>query len=371
MECIPILLDVLMRAKYSVLFIIDPIKFLEPGHDTSLGLMEAGLQSGQRIYICTNTDLTVQVSEHIGATVARVREVVGFEAIRPQRQLGLEGRPIMSDKTELMPLHVEPGATTAGTDLPAPALVLQRQDSRQDWTTQQIVSRLHPDICVINRGMATLSTEDKIAAIQEFPEFCPASCVSADLDALGAFIKTRQTLGDTKIVLKATQSYGGRDVEIIELDLPGTWWQRLQEFMTAKIQSHRSTVIAQQYLPAVSHGDLRVFCVNGVALAAVNRIPAQAGSLANMAQGGTGHAMRMEDVPSAIRTMAHTIAQTLKGRGIYLLGIDFIGKEVPYLTELNPGSPTGLMETAHQLDGQVCHQAWRHIQQVVHAHGQP
>ena len=67
-----------MPQSKDVLFIIDPINSLEPGHDTSLGLMEAAIKSGDRVFVTTPKDLVIASDGNIGSIYAAVQEVASF-----------------------------------------------------------------------------------------------------------------------------------------------------------------------------------------------------------------------------------------------------------------------------------------------------
>ena len=122
-----------------------------------------------------------------------------------------------------------------------PVAVLQRQNDRGDWSTQQITASLHPKICVLNDGTATLSTEDKIAIVIEFPHLCPPSIATADTESLIAFAEKMKNEGDQQLVLKATQSYGGNDVQIIKLT-DKNWRQQIWDYAEEKAKTNRSVI---------------------------------------------------------------------------------------------------------------------------------
>lgn len=350
-----------------VLFIIDPINSLEPGHDTSLGLMEAAINHGDRVFVTTPTQLMIASDGHVGHIYAAVQEIIRFVQRQHPTQHKLVSVPVVADTTVNMILDHSPGSTVAQGFIAAPVAVLQRQDDRGDWSTQQIVASLHPEICVLNNGTATLSTEDKIAIVSKFPHLCPPSLVASNPEHLLAFCKSLQEQGDQQVVLKATQSYGGNDVKIINLT-DNDWQQQIFHYAEEKAKTKRPAIMAQKFLPDVKDGDMRIFYANGIPIAAVNRVPLNEGALANMAQGGTGIAVPLEDISPASMTAANQVATWAKQQGIVLVGVDVIGQERPYITELNPGSPTGLIEAQEQLGQDVCGQAWVAVSEAIHEH---
>lgn len=96
--------------------------------------------------------------------------------------------------------------------------------------------------------------------------------------------------------------------------------------------------IAQQYLPEGSEGDLRVFVINGTAVAAMRRVPARGEHRANLARGGKGfpHNLTAEE-----REVAERAATVL---GLTFAGVDLIRTaDGPVIIEVNsrPGHKIG------------------------------
>ena len=100
----------------------------------------------------------------------------------------------------------------------------------------------------------------------------------------------------------------------------------------------REPIIAQAYLPDVRGGDKRVILVEGVAVAALNRVPAEGDARANVHVGATPEAIELDARDLEI---AEKIGPVLKDMGIIFAGIDVIGG---YLTEINVTSPTCIRE---------------------------
>src|SRR5690606_17211105 len=96
--------------------------------------------------------------------------------------------------------------------------------------------------------------------------------------------------------------------------------------------------MAQRYLADVRKGDKRIILVDGVAVGAINRVPAEGEARSNMHVGG-----RAEPVEMSARDheICERIGPVLKERGLIFVGIDVIGD---WLTEINVTSPTGIRE---------------------------
>ncbi|NEZ56353.1 hypothetical protein [Adonisia turfae] len=351
----------------NVLFITDPIDSLEPGHDTSLGLMEAAIKHGDRVFVTTPKDFVINSDSHVGNIYAAVREVTSFAQQQHPTENKRVSAPVTNGTVVNMTLNYPPGSSAGKNSIAAPVAVLQRQDDRSDWSTQQIATRLHPKICVLNGGEATLSTEDKIAIVTDFPDLCPPSMITADADKLIGFAEHMKYEGDQKLVLKATQSYGGNDVKIIQLT-DVNWQQQIRDYTQEKNATKRPMIVAQKFLSDVKNGDMRIFYINGKPIAAVNRVPSHEETLANMAQGGIGIAVPLRNISPTTMAAVHQVVDWGKRQGIVIVGVDVIGQDRPYITELNPGSPTGLIEAQEQLGQDVCSEAWVAVKEAIHEH---
>ena len=101
---------------------------------------------------------------------------------------------------------------------------------------------------------------------------------------------------------------------------------------------YKEPLIVQQYLPKVREGDKRVILVDGKAIGAINRIPADGEARSNMHVGGTPEKCELTKRDLEI---CETIGPTLKKQGLLFVGIDVIGN---HLTEINVTSPTGIQE---------------------------
>ena len=100
----------------------------------------------------------------------------------------------------------------------------------------------------------------------------------------------------------------------------------------------------QRYVPEVRRGDKRIILVDGVAMGAVNRVPAKGEARSNLHVGGKAVKSKLSPRDKEI---CRAIGPALRQRGLVFVGIDVIGD---YLTEINVTSPTGVQEI-NRLDG--------------------
>ena len=162
-------------------------------------------------------------------------------------------------------------------------------------------------------------------AILQFPELTPNTWVGRDLDALEAFAKRYE-----QVVLKILFMMGGEGVIKLAASDP-EFRKKARAFLSA---TGREPILAQEFLPAVSGGDKRVFVLNGEPFAALKRLPKAGDFRANLAVGGTAAAGELDDDDRAI---AAAVAPLLKREGIVFAGLDVIAGK---LIEINVTSPT-------------------------------
>jgi glutathione synthase len=96
--------------------------------------------------------------------------------------------------------------------------------------------------------------------------------------------------------------------------------------------------VVQRYVPEVRQGDKRIIIVDGRAVGAINRVPAQGEARSNMHVGGRAEKSALTRREKEI---CEAIGPALAERGLIFVGIDVIGD---YLTEINVTSPTGIQE---------------------------
>ncbi|MEN9216145.1 MAG: glutathione synthase [Gloeomargarita sp. HHBFW_bins_162] len=293
-------------------FIIDPIARLDPGHDSTVAMMEAAQQAGHEVWV-TQID---QLSVRKGQTWAQLTPVQlqpvrlhqgNYEIPQPWYQLG-------------MPSQQPLGSMQA---------VFMRKDPPVDtaylWATY-LLDYVPPPTVVVNQPSALRSANEKMFAVQ-FGEFLPPTLVSRDVQEIREFI-TYYGPG----VLKPLGGKAGEG--ILYLD-PAD--RNLNSLIEISTQGYLP-VMVQMYLPQIVQGDKRVILLDGEPIGAVNRIPKGHEFRGNMAVGGQAVATEITDRD---REIAQKLKPILQSAGLYFVGIDIIGG---YLTEINVTSPTGIRE---------------------------
>ncbi len=294
-------------------FIIDPIAKLDPGHDTSVALMEAALAKGHEVWI-TEIDRLSIIEGKAWATL----ELVKLEPVKLIDGLWVAAANWYEvQKTILQPLE-EMDAVFMRVDPPVNVSYLY---------ATYILDLIDPNqTLVINSPAGLRSANEKVYALQ-FQSVIPETIVSHDKSVIRKFVEAREAA-----VLKPLGGKGGEG--ILFLQKGDRNFNSLIEISTKQAEP----VMVQTYLPAAKQGDKRVILLNGEPIGAVNRIPTGAEFRGNMAVGGRVEATPISDRD---REISAKLAPKLRADGLYFVGIDVIGG---YLTEVNVTSPTGIRE---------------------------
>lgn len=288
---------------------MDPIEKMVVNHDTSLMLMVEAQARGHEIWWFAPDDLFYE----LGVVKARAKRVwVSLE----------EGAHYKTVEEKILGVD----------DLD---VVLVRQDPPFDmaYIANTYLLELTKAL-VINppRGIRNISEK---TAILEFPELIPNTWVGRDLDALEAFARRYE-----QVVLKILFMMGGSGVIKLSASDP-EFRAKAAAFME---EAQREPVLVQEFLPAVSGGDKRVFVLNGEPFAALKRLPKEGDFRANLAVGGQAAVGELDDDD---RRIAAAVAPLLKREGIVFAGLDVIAGK---LIEINVTSPT-LAQELKRLSG--------------------
>jgi len=289
---------------------MDPIETMIVNHDTSLALMVEAQTREHELWWFSPNDLFYET----GTVKARARRVsVSFE---------------LGNHHET---HEE--AIRAIDDFD---IVLVRQDPPFDmgYVTNTYLLELAKKALVINPPRAIRNISEKMSILQ-FPELTPKTWVGKDIDALEAFARQFD-----QVVLKVLYLMGGDGVIKLQSDA-SDFREKASAFIAA---SGREPILAQEFLPAVSGGDKRVFVLNGEPFAALRRMPKEGDFRANLHVGGVAVAGELDDEDRAITA---AVAPLLKREGIVFAGLDVIAGK---LIEINVTSPT-LAQELKRLSG--------------------
>ena len=280
---------------------MDPLEHIKIAGDTTFLMMLTAQARGHSLFVYTPERMALES----GRLTARGRMVTVVDVVGSHASFG--------------PWEVR--------DLSEMDVVLLRQDPPFDMayiTSTHFLDAIHPKTLVVNNPTEVRNAPEKLF-VTTFPGVQPPTLITSDMEAINDF---RARHGD--MVLKPLYGGGGSGVARLLADDPN-----LDALMDLHRMISREPVIVQKFIPAVVKGDKRILLVDGEAVGAINRVPADGQIRSNLAVGGKAEAVELTARDLELCTI---IGPELKARGLLFVGIDVIGD---YLTEINVTSPTG------------------------------
>ena len=298
----------------NIAFIIDPISHLDPGHDTSVALMEAAQTLGHKVWITSANLLSVSRGT-AWATLQAITltpvSLVDGKWIAPERWYELGDRVLRSlNDMDAVFMRVDPPVDTAYLYA---TYILDYVDPRQTL--------------VLNHPNGLRLANEKMYALQ-FADAIPETIVSQDKAIIRKFVDTHGAA-----VLKPLGGKGGEGIFLVEAGD-----RNFNSLVEVSTQYNTLPIMVQKYLPAASAGDKRIILLHGEPIGAVNRVPAKGEFRGNMATGGS---VEKIDITDREREICAMVAPIVQRDGLIFVGLDVIGG---YLTEINVTSPTGIRE---------------------------
>ena len=309
----------------NVAFQMDPIGSIDINGDTSFRLALEAQSRNHSVHIYEPKDLSWS-KEGIRAKVQSV---------------------LLKDKVGE---HFEIGKTT-NTLLNKFDVILMRQDPPFDMayiTATHLLEQLPKTTQVINNPKEVRNAPEKLLVLN-FPDLMPPTLISSNKEQI---IKFRNEHKD--IIIKPLYGNGGYGVFRIQ---PND--QNLNSLLEMFARLSREPLMIQAYLPDVRNGDKRIIIIDGEAVGAINRIPADNEARSNMHVGGTAVQCELTERDQYI---CERIGPTLKEKHLIFVGIDVIGD---YLTEINVTSPTGIREIETFSKTNIAKITWEKIERIV------
>lgn len=295
-------------------FIIDPISKLDPGHDSSVAMMEAAQLLGHQVWITEANQLSIIEGKAWGYLQGVNLKPV--ELVEGRWQTTTEWYQLQD--SSLICLE-EMDAIFMRTDPPVDVPYL--------YTTYILDLVDRDKTLVVNSPQGLRTANEKVYALQ-FTSVIPETIVSQDKAVIAQFVATKKSA-----VLKPLGGKGGEGILFLE---DGD--RNFNSIVEVSTHQGKEPVMVQEYLPAAKEGDKRIILLDGKPIGAVNRIPSGNEFRGNMAVGGKAEKV---GITAREQEICEAVAPQLKADYLYFVGIDVIGG---YLTEVNVTSPTGIRE---------------------------
>jgi glutathione synthase len=302
-------------------FFINDIMAESPGYTTTR-LAQTALSLGHEAWYISAADFALDPDDHVYArarSAPRSNYKTGEPFLRDLQSSRAVQERIRVDDLDILMLRSNPADDTGS----------------RSWAQQAgiIFGRL-----AVRRGVVVVNDPDGLGRalnkmyFQHFPEEVrPLSLITRSNDEIKRFARDRGT-----VVLKPLQGSGGTNVFMVRPeDLPN-----VNQMIDAILRD--GYVIAQEYLPAATEGDVRMFLMNGEPLRYKGRYAAyrrrrSGGDLRSNIHAGGSSAPAVVD--STMLELAEMVRPKLVQDGMFLVGLDIVGDK---LMEINVFSPGGL-----------------------------
>lgn len=302
-------------------FVVNQIETEKPGFTTTR-LMRTALNNGHEAWSIGVSNFTYDVDESVYAQASTV----------PKSKYN-------SDVLFINDLH-SPKAIRSRVKVNDLDVLMLRNDPAEDqilrpWAQQAGITfgrmAVNHGVIVLNDPNGLAKANNK-AYFQSFPESVrPATLISRDRDEIKRFAGEYG-----QIVIKPLQGSGGAGVFMVRPeDIPN-----MNQMIDAIIRD--GYIVAQEYLPAASEGDIRLFIMNGHPLkykgkyAAFRRVRTGGDLRSNIHAGGT---LAPAVITDEILNIVEVVRPKLVLDGMFLVGLDIAGDK---LMEINVFTPGGL-----------------------------
>ena len=303
-------------------FMVNDIKTEEPGYTTTR-LAMAAINRGHEAWVMGAGDFAYDIDEKIHA---RARSAPKSNYKSSDSYLAdLQGKKATIERITVDDLDILMLRNDPSTDMGLRA-----------WAqTSGIIfgrAAMRHGVIVLNDPNGLAKAMNKMY-FQLFPEQVrPRTLITRDRDEIKKFAKAE----GENIVLKPLQGSGGTGVFLVRKDDLSNLNQMIEAV------SRDGYVIAQEYLPAASEGDTRLFLMNGQPFrykgkyAAFRRVRTGDDMRSNIHAGGK---LRQAEISDMHLKIAEIVRPKLVQDGMFLVGLDIVGDK---LMEINVFSPGGL-----------------------------
>jgi len=304
------------------LFVIVPIKNINPLKDSTAALMQATTKKNIEIWSCTPQDLEARGDE-VWASSVKV-EVIPWISFK---------------ENDCIPL-AEFNCIWMRKDPPVNEAYL--------YATHLLEVAERKGVKVINKPSSLRAWNEKLGALRYSHLMAPTIVASKVKDLIN-FANI-----NNEVVVKPLGGKGGQGVIRINKNSPGI--KSIIELITSQ---EELPVMMQKFIPEVIEGDKRIIIVNGEAIGSINRIPQGGDFRSNLAMGGKAEPTLLSEKEKSI---CSELSQHFKDEGLFFVGIDVING---MLSEINVTSPTGLREIENLSNKNVSEEVIEKLVQII------
>ena len=287
------------------LFVTDPWETLDHANDTTLRLMEAAV--GRRVNVFWADVRTVRWED--GEVLVDALAFSKADLAGARSEGNLPPSAIWSTKpTVFKQIHYR-------VDPPVDLAYIHPLQMLTQRARKRLVNP--PDSLL-------LFSEKTLAA--EVPELFPRTCVSSIESVLMGFLAQ-----EGQVVLKPLHQAQSKGVKLLNHDLHAD----VHSALRAMTESFARPVLLQEYLPAVAEaGETRLWFVDGILIAAAQKIPARGQFVIDMDRGGSISRAKLSPQD---RAAARKIGALLKKHRIRLAAVDWISGKITDFNITSPG----------------------------------
>lgn len=306
-----------------ICFVINDLKTEKP--QTTVHLMKKAHERGHEVFVAGVGDFSFAHDAPLAINATVIPK--NSEAKDPGKYLklfrGKKAQKKRIDSRELDVLFLRNNPT--------------EEDSARRWAEQSGVAfgrmMQQQEVLVLNDAYSLSNAFIDKLYFEELPSAIkPKSIITRDKTEILEFWEKAK---NKKMVLKPLEGSGGRDVYLVDKNE-----QNLNQILDTIL--HQGYVIAQEYLPEVKEGDIRVFLLNGQVLeedghfALIKRVSGDGEFRSNFSQGASADSSPL--TPEIQRIVDLTSPKIIKD-GLFFVGLDIVKDK---LIEINILSPGGL-----------------------------
>lgn len=312
-------------------FVVNDIHTERPGYAT-IFLAQRMHNLGHTVFLMGVGDLAYYPDGYMGATAVQAdpkhkykSPATYLDAIQGEKAIQVR---VTAPDLDVLMLRNDPSAEGEGRAWAQNAGIIFGQLA------------LRHGVIVLNDPTSLSDAVNKMY-FQHFPEAVrPRTLITRDKEEIKQFFQEQKN----NIILKPLQGSGGSGVFMVKKN-DSTNLNQIVEAI-----SRDGYVIAQEYLPQATEGDVRLFVVNGEALqhkgkyCALRRVGAKDDIRSNLHAGGSAQSVKVDQT---MLDLVELVRPKLIQDGMFMVGLDIVGNK---LMEINVFSPGGLSDVS-ELEG--------------------